>query len=129
MPSVHNGRGSLTTSSSNETISLDNSVVNQEFSISGAESKQTDSMKEFNRQALTGKAKKYLVALIRAAFKLFDSPHQNTLPKRKTTPVGMAFLCGGDEGNRTPVRRQLDKTFSERSLLFTFPLLHGNKHP
>ena len=36
---------------------------------------------------------------------------------------------GGAEGNRTPVRRQLDKTFSERSLLFTFPLACGNKHP
>ena len=36
---------------------------------------------------------------------------------------------GGDEGNRTPVRKQLGKTFSGRSLLFTFPLPHGNKHP
>ena len=36
---------------------------------------------------------------------------------------------GGAEGNRTPVRRQLDKTFSERSLLFTFPHPDGNKHP
>ena len=36
---------------------------------------------------------------------------------------------GGAEGNRTPVRRQLDKTFSERSLLFTFPHPVGNKHP
>ena len=35
----------------------------------------------------------------------------------------------GAEGNRTPVRRQLDKTFSERSLLFTFPQPDGNKHP
>ena len=35
---------------------------------------------------------------------------------------------GGAEGNRTPVRRQLDKTFSERSLLFTFPHPIGNKH-
>ena len=35
----------------------------------------------------------------------------------------------GDEGNRTPVRRQLDKTFSERSLLFTFPFPDENKHP
>ena len=39
------------------------------------------------------------------------------------------YFDGGAEGNRTPVRRQLDKTFSERSLLFTFPLPHGNKHP
>ena len=37
--------------------------------------------------------------------------------------------CGGAEGNRTPVRKQLGKNFSGRSLLFTFPRLHGNKHP
>ena len=41
--------------------------------------------------------------------------------------VSVAF--GGAEGNRTPVRRQLDKTFSERSLLFTFPHTAGTKHP
>ena len=35
---------------------------------------------------------------------------------------------GGAEGNRTPVRKQLGKTFSGRSLLFTFPLPTGNKH-
>ena len=33
----------------------------------------------------------------------------------------MVVWNGGAEGNRTPVRRQLDKTFSGRSLLFTFP--------
>ena len=43
-------------------------------------------------------------------------------------PQGVHFLFGGAEGNRTPVRRQLDKTFSERSLLFTFPHPGGNKH-
>ena len=36
---------------------------------------------------------------------------------------------GGAEGNRTPVRRQLGKNFSGRSLLFTFPQPGGNKHP
>ena len=36
---------------------------------------------------------------------------------------------GGGEGNRTPVRRQLGKNFSGRSLLFTFPHPGGNKHP
>ena len=41
----------------------------------------------------------------------------------------MVVWNGGAEGNRTPVRRQLDKTFSERSLLFTFPHAAGNKHP
>ena len=37
-------------------------------------------------------------------------------------------MYGGAEGNRTPVRKQLDKTFSERSLLFTFPHPGENKH-
>ena len=36
---------------------------------------------------------------------------------------------GGAEGNRTPVRKQLGKNFSGRSLLFTFPQPTGNKHP
>ena len=47
-------------------------------------------------------------------------------------PSMLGFVCvasGGAEGNRTPVRKQLDKTFSGCSLLFTFPLPHGNKHP
>ena len=55
----------------------------------------------------------------------FDSPH---LGHKKWPPAGGIFY-GGAEGNRTPVRRQLDKTFSERSLLFSFPLPSGNKHP
>ena len=41
----------------------------------------------------------------------------------------MVVWNGGAEGNRTPVRKQLGKNFSGRSLLFTFPLPHGNKHP
>ena len=36
---------------------------------------------------------------------------------------------GGAEGNRTPVRKQLGKNFSGRSLLFAFPFPGGNKHP
>ena len=40
----------------------------------------------------------------------------------------MVVWNGGAAGNRTPVRRQLDKTFSERSLVFTFPFPAGNKH-
>ena len=35
---------------------------------------------------------------------------------------------GGAEGNRTPVRKQLDWTFSGRSLLFTFPRRGGSRH-
>ena len=35
---------------------------------------------------------------------------------------------GGAEGNRTPVRKQLDRTFFGRSLVFTFPYRGVNKH-
>ena len=42
--------------------------------------------------------------------------------------MGGSFI-GGADGNRTHVRKQLGKTFSGRSLLFTFPRLHGSKHP
>jgi len=41
----------------------------------------------------------------------------------------MVSLDGGGGGSRTPVRKPLDKNFSERSLLFTFPHPIGNKHP
>ena len=44
-------------------------------------------------------------------------------------PNRVAFAIGGAEGNRTPVRKQLGKNFSGRSLLFTFPHPGGNKHP
>ena len=50
------------------------------------------------------------------------------IPEGTTTLRGGFCYFGGAEGNRTPVRRQLDKTFSGRSLLFTFPLSRGNKH-
>ena len=40
----------------------------------------------------------------------------------------MVAWNGGDEGNRTPVRKQFGRTFSGRSLLFTFPYPAGNKH-
>ena len=46
----------------------------------------------------------------------------------KNTEFGFA-LFGGAEGNRTPVRKQLGKNFSGRSLLFAFPFPGGNKHP
>ena len=49
--------------------------------------------------------------------------------KKSTVFCRKLSISGGAEGNRTPVRRQLDKTFSERSLLFTFPHPGGNKHP
>ena len=39
-----------------------------------------------------------------------------------------SVLFGGAEGSRTPVRKQLDKTFYGRSLLFTFPFRSVNKH-
>ena len=37
-------------------------------------------------------------------------------------------MRGGAEGNRTPVRKQLDWIFSGRSLLFPFPRHGANKH-
>ena len=48
-------------------------------------------------------------------------------PLKKYVFVQCPF--GGAEGNRTPVRKQLGKNFSGRSLLFAFPLPGGNKHP
>ena len=51
--------------------------------------------------------------------------------KRKLVLVKEEFDAssfGGAEGNRTPVRKQLDRTFFGRSLLFTFPCRSGNKH-
>ena len=55
--------------------------------------------------------------------------HLNTNTTIKGHPFGVAFYYGGDEGNRTPVRKQFGRTFSGRSLLFTFPYLAENKHP
>ena len=52
--------------------------------------------------------------------------------KRKLVLVKEEFDAssfGGAEGNRTPVRKQLGRNFSGRSLLFTFPYSGGNKHP
>ncbi len=49
--------------------------------------------------------------------------------KKEKHPKRGAFLFGGAEGNRTPVRKQLGKNFSGCSLLFTFPQPGGNKHP
>jgi len=49
---------------------------------------------------------------------------------RKTVQILKSgrFVSGGAEGNRTPVRKQLGKTFSGRSLLFTFPHPGVNRH-
>lgn len=54
-----------------------------------------------------------------------------SIHKRKLVLVKEEFDAssfGGAEGNRTPVRKQLDRTFSGRSLLFTFPRCGGNRH-
>ena len=61
-----------------------------------------------------------------------DTKHQSERNGQKETraqEILDSSNSGGAEGNRTPVRRQLDKTFSERSLLFTFPFPDENKHP
>ena len=44
-------------------------------------------------------------------------------------PAKHCVVCvsGGGEGSRTPVRKHLDITFSERSLSFTFPRLSAGK--
>ena len=61
-------------------------------------------------------------------------PHRMALLRKarcashaKSHPAGW-LLHGGAEGNRTPVRKQLDWTFSGHSLLFTFPRPRANKH-
>ena len=61
----------------------------------------------------------------------FGTGARTTEKQEKTEPDQWSDSaeCGGAEGNRTPVRRQLGGTFSGCSLLFTFPRLHGNKHP
>ena len=61
------------------------------------------------------------------ALNWFDS--SSLLYQQKKPPRRVAFSIGGAEGNRTPVRKQLGKNFSGRSLLFTFPPPGGNKHP
>ena len=38
---------------------------------------------------------------------------------------GYLVFFGGDEGNRTPVRKRIHKTFSERSYLLGFPTKAG----
>ena len=50
------------------------------------------------------------------------------LDQQKYHPLGGGIFIGGGEGNRTPVRKQLGRNFSGRSLLFTFPYPDGNKH-
>ena len=56
-------------------------------------------------------------------------PENNCKTVLLDRPEGVASFIGGAEGNRTPVRKQLGRNFSGRSLLFTFPQPDGNKHP
>jgi len=86
------------------------------------EPREIDKIMERRRQAVAGGAE------CAPHLKLFDSPRQNAIPNIKAT-LWVAFMFGGAEGNRTPVRKQLGKNFSGRSLLFTFPFPDGNKHP
>ena len=58
-------------------------------------------------------------------FRHFNDLHKNA----RVESEFVSALYGGAEGNRTPVRKQLGKNFSGRSLLFTFPHPGGNKHP
>ena len=43
-------------------------------------------------------------------------------PIAKGTPNGVPFAIGGDEENRTPVRKPIHTTFFVDSLLFKIPL-------
>jgi len=54
-------------------------------------------------------------------FSAFDSPFY-IFTKSNSTPIGVLLLFGGDEGNRTPVRKSLDTAFSECIPSFRFPL-------
>ena len=85
------------------------------------EQRGIDSIKERLGQALAGGAHPRHIGLVRFPMAEYRN-NKNTAPKG-------GISIGGAEGNRTPVRRQLDKTFSERRLLFTFPQPGGNKHP
>ena len=62
-----------------------------------------------------------------AAFISYQSITFTAKPPLKKK-VFAQYLLGGAEGNRTPVRKQLGRNFSGRSLLFTFPQTGGNKH-
>ena len=64
-------------------------------------------------------------------FFIYEIEHKNfALKKRKSLEKSRLFgaisflspFDGGPEGNRTPVRKPLDMTFSGCSLLFGFPL-------
>ena len=64
--------------------------------------------------------------LFGGAFGLKSEPHHRGMKFGISLHVpdnwGRQLAAGGPEGNRTPVRKPLDMTFSECSLLFEFPL-------
>ena len=80
----------------------------------------------------TGKIGQYgydiLVKLHRKEEKKNNSSRKGHSKTQAQIGLGLGE-SGGAEGNRTPVRKQLGKNFSGRSLLFTFPHPGGNKHP
>ena len=78
------------------------------------------------RKLWSGSVEPSPAVLIRTALDWFDS-FLFIYTNIKTALVG-GFYIGGDEGNRTPVRKQLGRNFSGCSLLFTFPHPGGNKH-
>ena len=47
---------------------------------------------------------------------------------KRTVQFTVGILFGGAGGNRTPVRKQLDRTFSGRRRLFPFPRRGVNRH-
>lgn len=57
-----------------------------------------------------------------------DKEKSSCISTETFLPAG-ASPPGGDDGNRTRVRKSIRTTFYERSLLLTFPRIIGNKHP
>ena len=65
-----------------------------------------------------------------SACKPFLSPILSEVDTTKNTPWRFAMTCffdGGDEENRTPVRKFIHKRLSERSLRLTFPHIKVRK--
>ena len=62
-----------------------------------------------------------------ATLKPFGVRFSLRLRQIKKTPNWVFFLFGGDEENRTPVRKFIHKRLSERSLRLTFPHIKVRK--
>ena len=59
---------------------------------------------------------------------LYEKCLQYLSSPKKTVQNTVGIPCGGDGGNRTPVRKRFDSNFSGRRRLFTFPHPGANRH-